>query len=282
MEKNHLSRTSVSRICRAFKKTGIRGFKSIGKGDFVIKSIDILRLYSLPKKAISSVRVSLKKIKIINPEWTLFSFKEIFEDEVYLFESENHSPLIIDCGSNIGLSILYFKSLFPNAQVMGFEPDPLIFSLLQENIAEFDLSDVKLFQKAVWTENSDQLPFIQDKGLGGRLVAGFPSQSTIPVGTVRLKEFLVTPIDLLKLDIEGAEFAVLSDVHQELQFVKSLFVEYHSKADEPQKLGQLLEILRNAGFRYHIKDAYPIAHPFIKDERQSSFDLQLNIYAFRE
>jgi FkbM family methyltransferase len=282
MENSHLSRTSVSRIYRAFKKTGIRGFKSIGKGDFVIKSSDILRLYSLPKKAISSVRVSTKKIKIINPEWTLFSFKEIFENEVYLLESENHSPLIIDCGSNIGLSIIYFKSLFPDARVLGFEPDPLIFGLLKENITEFDLSDVDLIQKAVWTENSDQVPFIQDKGLGGRLAERSPYQVTVAVETVRLKEFLVTPIDLLKLDIEGAEFAVLSDVQQELKFVKSLFVEYHSKADEPQKLGQLLEILRNAGFRYHIKDAYPIAHPFIKDERQSSFDLQLNIYAFRE
>lgn len=282
MSNKLMNKSSLSCIYNAYKKAGIKIFKSIGKDNFIIKSIETLRLYSLPRKAITTVRVGKKDLHIVNPEWTLFSFKEIFDDEVYRFASENSSPLIIDCGSNIGLSIIYFKSLYPTARVLGFEPDPVIFSLLKENITEFDLSDVELFQKAVWIENSDRMSFIQDKGLGGRLAEQSPAQGTVMIETVRLKDLLVCPVDLLKLDIEGAEFDVISDVRQELMVVKSLFVEYHSKSEKPQQLGQMLEILRNAGFRYHIKDAYPIAHPFIKNERRSGFDVQLNIYAYRE
>src|SRR5690606_3275073 len=44
----------------------------------------------------------------------IYQYKEIFADNSYRFESENDHPVIIDCGSNIGLSILFFKELYPH------------------------------------------------------------------------------------------------------------------------------------------------------------------------
>ena len=62
-----------------------------------------------------------------------FLFNELFADACYSFRAQTDSPLIFDCGSNIGLSILFFKKLYPKARVIGFEPDPLTFQTLREN-----------------------------------------------------------------------------------------------------------------------------------------------------
>ena len=47
-----------------------------------------------------------------------YLFREIFVDAQYLFQADNDRPFIIDCGSNIGMAILFFKSLYPQARIM--------------------------------------------------------------------------------------------------------------------------------------------------------------------
>jgi hypothetical protein len=74
---------------------------------------------------------------------------------------------------------------------------------------------------------------------------------------------------------------VLRDCRDRLARIARIFVEYHSVPDQPQCLQDLLEILWGAGFRYFLKDANPIRHPFLVEERRKVFDLQLNIFAYR-
>ena len=52
-------------------------------------------------------------------------FREIFVGGIYMFECNTDRPIIVDCGSDIGMSILFFKRLYPKARIIGFEPDPL-------------------------------------------------------------------------------------------------------------------------------------------------------------
>ncbi len=47
--------------------------------------------------------------EIADPYWDLRSYQEILIDEIYKFEAETDSPLILDCGANIGFSVVYFK-----------------------------------------------------------------------------------------------------------------------------------------------------------------------------
>ncbi|MFN3803338.1 MAG: hypothetical protein ACK4SB_16860, partial [Belliella pelovolcani] len=54
------------------------------------------------------------KISANKPYLLLALFREIFIDEVYTFEAFDHKPKIIDCGANIGVSVLYFKFRHPN------------------------------------------------------------------------------------------------------------------------------------------------------------------------
>src|SRR5205807_10175494 len=125
------------------------------------------------------------------------------------------------------------------------------------------------------------LSFVPEGGASGHIACSSDSGRSLRVTAVRLKTRLQDEIDLLKMDIEGAEYEVLDDCREELKNVKNLFVEYHSRADLPQRLSSLLQILSDAGFRYHIREAFTSSHPFLRRARLGGMDLQLNIFCFR-
>ena len=68
------------------------------------------------------------------------------------------------------------------------------------------------------------------------------------VSTVRLRDYLAQRVDMLKLDIEGAETDVMLDVSDRLRDVHNIFVEYHSFADRPQRLDELTRRAAQTGF----------------------------------
>lgn len=215
-----------------------------------------------------------------SPYWFLHSVREIFVDEVYRFDSRNEQPRIIDCGANIGLSVLYFKELYPNAKIIAFEPDAAMFDLLQKNIAERRLSDVEILNRAVWLDDS-VLSFEVEGALGGKVADGNgKGGKQIEVRGARLRDLLVQHVDFLKIDIEGAEYLVLDDCKDRLRNVENLFIEYHCDPHENQRLNTILSWISGAGFRYYISEAARIqTHPFIS-KGGDKFDMQLNISCY--
>ncbi len=71
----------------------------------------------------------------------LHGLKEIFLDEIYK-QNLPSKPYIIDCGANIGLSVIYMKRFFPGAEIIAFEPDEQNFKFLEENVRSFGFSGV--------------------------------------------------------------------------------------------------------------------------------------------
>src|SRR2546428_4586488 len=66
--------------------------------------------------------------------------------------------VILDIGSHIGASILYFRELFPRARIFGFEPHPETFKLLQLNVAKLD--SVSVFNYGLGSRNTTiSVPF---------------------------------------------------------------------------------------------------------------------------
>jgi hypothetical protein len=90
------------------------------------------------------------------------------------------------------------------------------------------------------------------------------------------------PVDLLKMDIEGAECDVLAGQDAALARVKRVFVEYHSYAKKPQRLDELLALFRRAGFRVQIHPELISPRPFVARADEDGMDHRLNIYAWRE
>lgn len=185
-------------------------------------------------------------------------YKDIFVHRIYHFEAQRPDPVILDCGSNIGMSILFFKQMYPRARILGFEPDPAIFPYLEENITRNGLPDVKLVQAAV-AGREGMLTFWSDGKYGSCLAEDLPghfpagwAKYTVPC--VRLREYLTGPVDFLKMNIEGAECAVLADSADRLRRVREIVLEYHHLPELPRTLHRILTLLHEAGFEYLVND----------------------------
>lgn len=185
-------------------------------------------------------------------------YKDIFIHRIYHFEAQRPDPLILDCGSNIGMSILYFKHVYPQSRIIGFEPDPAIFPYLQENITRNGLTNVQLVQAALAAQEG-VMTFYSDGKYGSCLAEHLPAD--IPEGwtryevpCVRLHDYLIEPIDFLKINIEGAEYEVLTDSENRLRQVREMVIEYHHLPGLPRTLHKTLELLHGQGFECLIND----------------------------
>lgn len=239
---------------------------------------ELNRIKKIPRYIKSRTTFLNHEIEFVDSITYLYGIKEIFKTDIYKFNSNTINPLIIDCGSNIGLSIIYFKQLFPNSIIEAFEPDPNIFETLSFNINSFGFKNVELNQKAIWNKN-EKLKFKQEGGFSGRIPKPSDDMNLIEVDAIDLKKIIENrTINFLKLDIEGSEYEVLKSCKDVLGNIENIFIEYHSHSHEKQTLHEILEILQNQGFRYHIQEAFTRKKPFVDNELMLGMDLQLNIF----
>jgi len=184
-------------------------------------------------------------------------YKDIFVNRIYHFETASPAPTILDCGGNIGMSVLYYKLIYPHAKVTTFEPDPSVFGYLQDNLARHGMNDVQLVQAAVCGREGS-LTFHSDGKYASNLASenapleeGWTKQR---VPCVRLSSYLTTPIEFLKINIEGAEWEALADSGERLRLVNEMVIEYHHLPGLPRTLHHILDLLDRQGFEYLIND----------------------------
>jgi FkbM family methyltransferase len=242
---------------------------------------EMARLRRMPRYQHTHATFFGKSLSVVDPHTFVGGYREIFEREIYAFRTANEKPQIIDCGANVGLSVIYFKKLYPHSHILAFEPDHSIFAALQHNVAAYHFTDVQLEAKAVWIHDQG-VNFQQEGGFSGRIPKPGDTERIVSVPSVRLYDLLDTKIDFLKLDIEGAETEVLRDCQARLHYVEHLFVEYHSLLHQEQTLPEVLSIIKAAGFRYHVKEAFIRKHPFIEVNDIRGMDSQLNIFAYKD
>ena len=151
-----------------------RGIKSKVNSTFdnPYKKLNINWLKLKYYKHLSGTRIRTHKLfghafYFSRPQELLHGLKEIFIDEIYRLKLEP-DPFIIDCGANIGMSIIYVKQKYPSAEILAFEPDDSNFSLLEKNISSFGYSGVQLHRKAVWDTNT-VLKFSNESSMGSRV-----------------------------------------------------------------------------------------------------------------
>ncbi len=211
----------------------------------------------------------------------LSTFEAVFVNKIYAFNFAGGEPKILDLGANIGLSVLFFKKLYPKAQITAFEADPKIFGYLMKNIHGNGYRDVELINKAAWHEDTT-LKFSSEGADGGR--AAFPGDGNlIDIEAVDMKRFLEgRRFDFLKMDIEGAEEFVLPACGEYLPAFKFVSMEYHSKAGRKQCLDRIIGLLSDAGFRIHIHAGSCSPSPFVELRMNAGYDLMLNIFAWKE
>ncbi len=209
----------------------------------------------------------------------IWQFKEIFVDELYRFETDSKEPVIYDCGANIGMSCLYFKKLYPNARIRAFEADPKLAEVLKKNLSKNGIADIEIIDKAVWIDENG-IEFSSEGADGGSI---YGSGNRIEMKSIRLKNYLENEdkVDMLKIDIEGAEYDVLKDCEESLENVQNIFVEYHSWNGSEQRLSEILKVFEKNRFRYYIEGLTKRKYPFVNRGENENMDLQLNIFGVK-
>lgn len=180
----------------------------------------------------------------------------MFIQQEYYFKTASQSPFIIDCGSHIGMSILYFKTMYPGARILGFEPAPETFKLLQANVKRNRLREVTVLNMAVSNEEGT-IKFYGDASLKSSLFFQ-EGKNEIEVKATRLSRYIDRKVDFLKIDVEGAEELVLSDLAStgKLDLVEQMVIEYHhhqEKKEDLDALARFLKILEDHKFGYMIE-----------------------------
>jgi len=177
-------------------------------------------------------RIAGYKVSHFNIKHLFDLFLSIFVDSTYYFKADSKSPFIIDCGSNIGMSVLFFKKLYPDANIIAFEPDSKCFSKLQGNINLNELTNIQIHQKAL-SDRDGTITFYSDPNDPGSLYMStikerMPKASQ-EVQCVTLSNYITKEVDFLKLDVEGAELQIMDELRRsnKLGYIKEMSIEYH-------------------------------------------------------
>lgn len=163
---------------------------------------------------------------------------EIFTKDTYYVDLDTLSPQIIDAGAHVGLTTLYFKHLYPSAKILAIEPHPKSFQLLKQNIEANHLDNTTLLEAALVNSDDKKVTLYADPEAtwlqSASLTKGAWNKSenkveAIIVPATRLSQLISESVDLLKIDVEGVESAVIDDLIQKkkLRHCKNLVIEFH-------------------------------------------------------
>ncbi len=158
-------------------------------------------------------------------------FDQIFFQQEYGFNLNFNPLFIIDAGANIGLSAVYLAHKYPTAQMVCIEPETSNYQMLQKNTRENE--NIELLKAGVWNKNAilkieDQL----NHGNWGFTCKEVPFENEYTIPSVSINEIMNkykrTEIDILKMDVEGAELEIFSGNYEDwLPYTKVIFIELH-------------------------------------------------------
>lgn len=184
---------------------------------------------------------------------------EVFIRGTYFFKTDCATPLILDCGANIGMATLFFKRLYPDAYILSFEADPTTADILKTNVHRNRLEKVHVYNLMLSSDTGERSFYIDADEAGSLTMSAdsvyLANHREIRVMADKLSNYIDTPVELLKLDIEGSEFDVMKELKDsgKLSHVKRMIIEYHHKiGSHPSRMGRFLSFLEEAGFEYQI------------------------------
>jgi FkbM family methyltransferase len=207
----------------------------------------------------------------------LYILRENFIEQIYRYDGlpRNDVRTVVDFGANAGLSALYFQAQYPNARLLCVEPVSHNIEMLERNRDQNDFEwtllkaavagksgEITLYPNEWWSSSTTTEHVAEAReGNDGRLekIYALPPE-TVPALTVQeiLDSNDLDVVDLLKMDIEGAEEAVFQADTSWLSRVRVLIIEIHDKYVDRLAIEQHL---KSAGFvkqenRHGPTDAY--------------------------
>lgn len=180
---------------------------------------------------------ALHPIKLRIPSSDEITYEQVFKDKEYDFKEKTEPQVIIDAGANIGLASIFFANKFPSAKILSIEPEINNFKVLKENVEPY--SNITPIHAALWDKN--KTINLVDPGLGswGFMTENdeqkniIPSEKSHVIQAITIDRIIndhkLDIIDILKIDIEGAEKEVFSDTESWLTRVNMIIIELHER-----------------------------------------------------
>ena len=164
----------------------------------------------------------------------------------------NVNDTVIDIGAHIGLFSLLVSQLCKTGKILSFEPVRENFDLLVSNLKLNHIENVLPFNMAV-SKNLDKLNLFLNDDQSAHSI--FPKSSeSISVESTSLQKIFeenkISSCKLLKLDCEGAEYEIIDSLPSEyLNKIQNIVMEYHSADTKPELVKNLIQKIKNAGFK---------------------------------
>jgi FkbM family methyltransferase len=219
-------------------------------------------------------------VQQLNRYETDFLFQEIFVDQCYLKHGITLTPnaSVFDIGANIGLFSLYIKQKFPSSNIYAFEPIPAIYQLLCLNLADFStgvqtynyglaeqvktaffdyypgysvVSGLQVARQRAAEILSSGMPDPKEQDLLNRRLEPYTQlQCQFTTLSSMLSQANISQLDLLKIDVEGAELAVLQGIDDgDWSKIRQMVVEVHNADD----LSAIMALLADKPFKLHLE-----------------------------
>ncbi len=169
--------------------------------------------------------------------------RELFVEREYDVELPAPPSVIVDLGAHIGLSALWWASRYPSARIVALEPNPEVLERLRRNTSAVEA--ITVTPCAVTGDGTRELRFAPHSE-GWRAAASSNGRVVVPAISVEelLEAEAIDRVDILKMDVEGAEFGVLAGAQPWLEHVGALVVELHD-APSSSAVHEALESLRS-------------------------------------
>ena len=166
-----------------------------------------------------------------------FVFRQIMIEDEYLPLAGLRITTVLDLGANIGLASAWFLSRFPEASVYAVEAEADNYATCCENLAAYG-SQARVLHGAAWSQRSTLSlrrnscaanNSVHESGDRPREMREAQVQAWDLASLIEMSGF--AHVDLLKIDIEGAETAIFgTDVSNWLPRVSALCIELHGEA----------------------------------------------------
>jgi FkbM family methyltransferase len=196
----------------------------------------------------------------------ILTFDEVIRQQVYknILSRLKRCDTVIDLGANIGLATLYFAAHYPSCRLFAVEPNPHSYQILTANLRKLvDTGRCRTVQAAVW---GGEKVLVADCSQASEHYSAFKmkasnaedgSQGTamgLPIQKI-IEQSGFKRIDLLKVDIEGAEVELFKSELSWLHEVTSIAIEFHGDSRSECRFD---EIMRDYHFDIHDQDPHTV------------------------
>lgn len=162
------------------------------------------------------------------------TLREIFLDRDYDIDNMENIEFIVDAGANIGLASIFFANQYPGAKILAIEPEKSNFDVLKRNVSNYPR--VVPINAALWNHSGHIKLVDPGRGAHGFITTETPVSPECPTEStpsVTLEDLMsaysIPRIDLLKVDIEGAEKEVFESSDPWINRVSTIIIELHER-----------------------------------------------------